>query len=129
MEEKRTGIYHPGAGRWLRRSLLANSTRPIARRWSRVPAGAALDRSLSSTDLRTLILLSRYTGAEGICYVSQSTLAKLRGVSRQMIAKSLDRLREAKWITSQDMYRPDSMARTSSAHTVHYKSMPDEPLG
>lgn len=126
MDKNSGKIFHPGAQRWIGRNLLARSTRPIARRWSRVPTGAALDPSLSSTDLRTLILLSRYTGSEGICYVGQSRLAKLRGVSRQMIAKSLSRLRQSKWITSEDMYRHASKDRTTSVHTVHYKSMPDE---
>ncbi len=126
MEDKNGKIYHPGAKRWVGRSIIARSTRPTARRWSRIPAAAALDPALSATDLRTLILLSRYTGAEGTCYVGQSTLAELRGVTRQMIAKSLARLRQAKWITTEDMYRPGSKARTTPFHTVHYKSMPDE---
>lgn len=126
MESSNGKIFHPGAQRWVGRRLIARSTRPIALRWSRVPTAAALDPSLSATDLRTLILLCRYTGADGTCYVGQSRLAKLRGVSRQMIAKSLARLRQAGWITSEDMYRPGSMERTTLFHTVHYKSMPDQ---
>lgn len=126
MESKNGKIFHPVARRWLSRNIIARSTRPIARRWSRVPTAAALDLSLSATDLRTLILLSRYTGAEGTCYVGQSTLAELRKVTRQMVSKSLARLRKAKWVTTEDMYRPGSRARTTPFHTVHYKSMPDE---
>lgn len=127
MNEKRKGIYHPGARQWLRRGMITESTRPLSGRWSRVPTAAALDTSLSATDYRTLILLCRYTGAEGCCYVGQSKLAGLRGVSRQMIAKSLERLRKSHWVTWMDMYRPNSKERTSSFYTLHYKSMPDEP--
>lgn len=126
MENTNGKIFHPGAQRWLGRSIAARSTRPLARRWSRTPTAAALDPSLSATDLRTLILVCRYTGAEGTCYVGQAKLAEMRGVSRQMIAKSLARLRQANWISSQEMYRPGSMERTTAFHTVHYKSMPDE---
>ena len=127
MDKGNRKIFHPGAQRWLGRTLLHLSTLPRKHRWSRVPTAVALDHSLSATDLRTLILLCRYTGAIGCCYVGQSTLAQLRGVTRQMIAKSLDRLRHRYWVTWEIMFRPNSKEQTSSWYTIHYKSMPDEP--
>lgn len=126
MDEGNRKIFHRGARRALGRSLLHLSTDPRKHRWSKVPTAAALDRSLSATDLRTLILLCGYAGAIGCCYVSQSTLAQLRGVTRQMIAKSLDRLRHRLWVTWDIMHRPNSKELTSNWYTIHYKSMPDE---
>ena len=125
MEDKDKKIFHPGARRYLGRSLLHRWSAPENHPWSRVPSAVALDPTLSRTDLLTLILLCRYVGANGCTYVSQSTIAALRGVSRQQIGKSLDRLRRRFWISSLVCYRPNSKERTTDWLTVHYKPLPE----
>ena len=123
MEGKTNKVFHPGTQKWLGRSLLSRSTAPDKHPWSKVPTAAALDDALTVTDLRTLILLCKYAGSNGCCYVAQSTLAKLRGVTRQMIAKSLSRLKY--WVTSEPCYRPHTRERTSDWHTIHYRPLPE----
>lgn len=135
MKNKKDEVYHRGAMQWVRRSLAHRDTQPYPMRWSRVPTAAALDSSLSATDYQTLILLTRYVSAFGCCYVNQSTLADFRGVSRQMIGKSLARLAEREWICWQQMFRPiprdstNRRERTASWYTIHYPLMPDQSTG
>ena len=63
-----------------------------ARRFCIIPIRACLDKSLSLGDFRMLAILASYSSPNGYSYVAQSTLAAYRGVSSQMISKSIKRL-------------------------------------
>jgi biotin operon repressor len=69
-----------------------------ARRFCIIPIRACLDKSLSLGDFRMLAILASYSSPNGYSYVAQSTLASYRGVSSQMISKSIKRLVEKGYV-------------------------------
>lgn len=69
-----------------------------------MPAAAALDLSLSASDVRVLMVLGTYINRSNRAYPSQTTLADKCGLSRQTVNKSLKKLCEKGYVVSQHQY-------------------------
>lgn len=81
-----------------RPQVVIKPKREDARRFCIIPIRACLDKSLSLGDFRMLAILASYSSPNGYSYVAQSTLAAYRGVSSQMISKSIKRLVEKGYV-------------------------------
>ena len=63
-------------------------------RYSLVPSRAVGDSRLTFGAFRTLASLCLFTSINGICFPNQITLATIRGVTRPVITKHLNQLRD-----------------------------------
>lgn len=76
-------------------------------RYSIVPAQAVEDQRLTDGEFRTLAAIGRHTDDRGWCWPSQSTLAKIRGISRQTINSHIQHLKELGYLNVEARYRED----------------------
>ena len=67
-------------------------------RISNMPVSAFLDQRMNGTALRVLGVLCSYTDRNGVCFPSQTTLAKRLGLSRQTVNYQVKFLRKAGYL-------------------------------
>ena len=70
-------------------------------KYSRVPEAAFPDWRISSSALRVLGILCRYTDKNGYCFPSQSTIAKRLGLARSTINYHIKKLRQLGYLQSE----------------------------
>lgn len=67
-------------------------------RLSNMPVSVFLDQRMNGTALRVLGVLCSYTDRNGVCFPSQTTLAKRLGLSRQTVNYQVKFLRKAGYL-------------------------------
>ena len=92
-------------------------------RISFVPAGVYADQSLMPRDRDVLGVLCSSTDGNGICYRSQSKIAKLLGVARSTVYRAISRLMASGWLLRNEGMRPDG-GRCSYTYQVINKDVP-----
>ena len=78
-----------------------------------VPAEAFRDARLSLRDIQVLGLVCSHLNKDRICWPSQSRLAKMAGVSRSVVCRSLSRLNSCGYILHVERYREDGGRSTN----------------
>jgi hypothetical protein len=68
-------------------------------RWSRTPAHAIANRSLSAGTLRVLDAICIHVDAEGYAYPSQELLAAITGMRRETVCRAVRRLKQLGYLS------------------------------
>lgn len=55
-------------------------------------------KALKPTGIATYAGLARFANREGVCFPSQTTLAKLIGMSRMQVSREIDKLKRLHWL-------------------------------
>lgn len=87
-----------------------------------IPSLAVVDSRLTLRDLSVLVALSCFAKKRQ-CYPSQRTISVMLGISRQAVHKSLRKLEEAGYITSQRRIREDG-GDTTKMYTIVFDQKP-----
>src|ERR1700733_1989067 len=82
----------------------------MAYRFARLPVRAASMRDLSACDFRVLISIAAHADADGRAYPSMATVAKMTGIRRQDVPRSVKRLEQA------GLLRRDARSDASAAN-------------
>jgi len=88
-------------------------------RFSVAPAKAAIDKDLPDTVYRTLAVLGIYGDTNGWCWPSTTTIAELRGMSRQAVSKHIRTLEERGYLNVQKRYKEDG-GQTSNMYQIRF---------
>lgn len=92
----------------------------MSQRFSITPATAAVDLDLTDSIFRTLSVIGIYGDRNGWCWPSQSTLAELRGVSRQTINAHIKELIKAGYLNIQPRYDEETGAQKSNMMQIKF---------
>ncbi len=66
---------------------------------------AACDRRVTLVPLRVLNNLTSYSGADGTCFISTSTIAKSLGITRQVVQRAIWELRDLGYLADQRRWK------------------------
>lgn len=88
----------------------------MSARYSIVPAAAALDLTLSASELRVLIVLGTFLDRDNKAFPSQTTLAEASGITRETTNRALKKLADLGYITSTQQTR--NKAQTVNLYRV-----------
>ena len=94
-------------------------------RFSITPANAVNDSRLTDSVYRTLAAIGIYGDKNGWCWPSQSTLANLRGVSRQTINTHTKDLIAYGYLNIQPRYDEETGAQKSNMMQIKFDFEPD----
>jgi hypothetical protein len=94
-------------------------------RFSITPSTAAVDLSLTDSVFRTLAVIGIYGDKNGWCWPSQSTLAEIRGVSRQTINTHTKDLIASGYLNIYPRYDEETGAQKSNMMQIKFDYEPD----
>lgn len=100
----------------------------MSQRFSITPAKAAADKDLTDSIHRTLSVIGVYGDKNGWCWPSHSTLAEIRGVSRQTIISHIKTLIERGYINTQPRFDETTGAQQSNMMQVKFDFEFDTPV-
>jgi hypothetical protein len=89
-----------------------------------VPEWAAADTGLSRIALRVLVALCRYVDAKGLCYPSQSTIAKTMNVRRESVNRALKELMQRGYLQTSGQPRGSRGRMGALQYLVQYDVPP-----
>ena len=89
-------------------------------RFSITPASAVSDESLTDSIYRTLAAIGLYGDKNGWCWPRQTTLAKIRGVSRKTINIHIKELTGLGYLNIQPRYDEETGAQKSNMMQVKF---------
>lgn len=94
--------------------------------FSRLPAAAIYDSSVSAATLRVLAALGVYADRDGLCFPSTTTLARRLGLSRQGVQYHIKKLERLGYVMVSRRRREDGMNRPNLYQLV-YPALAAEP--
>lgn len=105
---------------------LDKRSQPGNQRLSVIPARAVTDPDLSDGAFRTLAAIGVFGDRNGWCYPSYSTLAKMRGVSKQAISKHVAELVERGYLNVYHRYDKATGAQQTSMLQIRFDYEPED---
>lgn len=89
-------------------------------RFSITPAKAAVDLELTDSIFRTLAVIGIHGDENGWCWPKQSTLARLRGVSRQTISSHIKTLIKFGYLNITHQFDEETGAQESNLMQIRF---------